>query len=139
MGNDDPFNDEADLSDISHAHFEVEGMEAKYNKNSVRQVVLGKEIRPRNEKNETPDNEYVGATPYASVATVAAVRTMLFQESVPKATNHVIISMTSKVRESSYKLYSHANTCVFGRGTLFVYDFNRSVNVKGNYAKPGLI
>ena len=39
--------------------------------------------------------------------------------------------MTSKVRESSYELDSHADTCVFGRSTLIVYDFNRPVNVQG--------
>ena len=75
-------------------------------------------------KNETPDNEYVGATPYTSVATVAAVRTKLLREFIPTATTRVIKSMASKVRESSYELDSHAYTCVFGRGTLIVYDFN---------------
>ena len=78
-----------------------------------------------------PDNEYVGATPYDSVATVADVRTMLLQEQVPMATTPVITSMKSKVRDSSYKLDSHADTCVFGRGPLIVYDFNRPVNVQG--------
>ena len=56
-------------------------------------------------KNETRDNEIVD--------TVAAVRTMILQESLPTATTRVITSMTSKVRESSYELDSHADTCVF--------------------------
>ena len=62
--------------------------------------------------------------------TVAAVRTMLLRESVPTVTTCAIEYMTSKVRESSYELDSHADTCVFGRGTLIVYDFNRPVNVQ---------
>ena len=76
-------------------------------------------------KNKTPDNEYIRAIPYASVATVAAVHTMLLQELLPTATTRVITYMTSKVRESSYELESHSNKCIFGRGTLIVYDFNR--------------
>ena len=39
--------------------------------------------------------------------------------------------MTREVRYSSYELDSHAYTCVFGRGTLIVYDFNLPVNVQG--------
>ena len=50
----------------------------------------------------------------------------------------MITSVTSKVRESSYELDSHANTCVFGRGTLIVYDFNRPVNVRGYDPSLGL-
>ena len=41
-------------------------------------------------KNETRDNEIVD--------TVAAVRTMILQESLPTATTRVITSMASKVR-----------------------------------------
>ena len=65
------------------------------------------------------------------MATVAAVRTTLLQEPVPTASTCVIKYVTNKVRESSYELDSHADTCVFGRGTLIVYDFNRPVNVQG--------
>ena len=75
-------------------------------------------------KNETPDNEYVGVTPYANIDTVAAVRTILLQELAPKATTRVITFMASKVREYSNELDSHDDTCVFGRGNLIVYDFN---------------
>ena len=65
------------------------------------------------------------------MATVAAVHTILFWEPVTTATTRVITSMTSKVRESSYKLDPHADTCVFGRCTLIGYDFNQPVNVQG--------
>ena len=61
---------------------------------------------------------------------MAAVRTMLLREPVPTATTRVITSMASKVRDSSYEMDSIAYMCVFGRGTLIVYDFNRPVNVK---------
>ena len=56
---------------------------------------------------------------------------MLLRELVPTATTRVITYIQSKVRESSYELDSHADTCVFGRVTLIVYDFNRLVNVQG--------
>ena len=65
------------------------------------------------------------------MATVDAVHTMLLRESVPTATTRVIKYMTSKLRDYYYKLDSHADTCVFGRGALIVYDFNRSFNVQG--------
>ena len=65
------------------------------------------------------------------MATVAAVHTILFWEPVTTATTRVITSMTSKVRESSYKLYSHADTYVFVRGTLIVYYFKRPINIQG--------
>ena len=45
--------------------------------------------------------------------------------------------MTSKVRESFYELDSHADTCVFGRGALIVYDFNRPVNLQGHEPSLG--
>ena len=82
-------------------------------------------------KNKTPDNEYIRAIPYASVATVAAVHTMLLQELLPTATTQVITSMTSKLREYSYELESHADKCIFGHGTLIVYGFNRPDKVSG--------
>ena len=59
------------------------------------------------------------------------IRTMILRELLPTATTRVIKSLKSKVRESSYELDSHADTCVFGFGTLIVYDFNRPVNVEG--------
>ena len=49
-------------------------------------------------KNETPKNEYVRSTPYASVATVATVRNVLLLELGATATTRVITYMTSKVR-----------------------------------------
>ena len=63
--------------------------------------------------------------------TGAVVRTMILREQVPTATTRAIKSMTSKVRESSYKLDSHTDKCVFGRGTLIVYAYNRQANAKG--------
>ena len=65
------------------------------------------------------------------MATVAAGRVILLRESVPTATARVITYIIIKVRYSSYELDSHADTCVFGRVTLIVYDFNQPVNVKG--------
>ena len=130
MGNDEPSDYEANLSDSSHAHFEGGGLDNKYNKNRVHQGGPSKRNKTKKWKNETPENEYVGATPYASVATVASVRTMLLREFIPTATTRVIKYMTSKLRDYYYKLDSHADTCVFGSGTLIVYDFNRPVNVQ---------
>ena len=138
MGNYNPFDDEASLSDISHANFEWDGLDTKDNKNRVCQGGPKKRNNTKKWKNDTPDNEYVGATPYARVATVATIRTIILRESIPTASTRVITSMTSTVRESSYKLDSHDDTCIFGRGTLIVYDFNRPVNVQGYDPSLGL-
>ena len=129
MVNEDPCDGEADLSGSSHAHFEGYGLDTKDKKNCVSQGGPRKRNKTNKWKNETLDNEYVGATPYVRVATVDAICTMLLQESVPTATTRVIESITGKVRDSSYEIDSHAATCLFGRGTLIVYDFNWSVNV----------
>ena len=77
MGNDDPFNDDLDLSNSSHAHFEGVRLNNKDNKNRVRQGGPRIINKTKKWKNETPDNEYVGATPYVSVDTVADVLTMI--------------------------------------------------------------
>ena len=79
MGNDDPSDDEANLSDSSHVHFEGDELDTKYNKNRVRQGGPRKRTKIKKQENEAPDIEHVGATPYTRVATVVAVRTMLLQ------------------------------------------------------------
>ena len=78
MGDNDPSYDEADLSDSSNAHFEGYGLDTKDNRNRGRQGGPWKINKTKKLKNETPDNEYVGATLYASLSTVAAVCTMRF-------------------------------------------------------------
>ena len=130
MWDDEPSDDKADLSDSSHAHFEGDDLNNKYNKNRVRQRGHWKRNKTKKRKNETLNNEYVRATPYAIVDTVANVRIMLLQSLVPTSTTRVITFMTRKVRESPYELESHADTCVFVQGTLIVYDFNQPVNVQ---------
>ena len=138
MDNDDPSNHETDQYDSSHAYFEGGGLDTKDNKNLVRQGGPWKINKTNELKNETPKNENVGATPYASVAKVATVHTMLLQELVPTDTTRFITSMASKERASSYEMESHADMCVFGRGNLIVYDFNLSVNVQGHDLSLGL-
>ena len=111
--------------------FEGDGLDTKDKKNRVCQGGPWKRNKIKKWENETPGNEHVGANPYASMNAVAAVHTMLPREPVPMATIRVITSLKIKVRESSYELDSHDDTCVFGRGTLIVYDFNQPVNVQG--------
>ena len=94
-------DDEADLSDTPHTRFERYGLDTKDKNNRVRQGGPQKINKTKKWKNETPNNEHVGATPYSSVDIVAAMNTMLLREPVPTATNGVITYMTSKVRDYS--------------------------------------
>ena len=97
MGNDDPSDYESYLYDSSHVHFEGGELDAKDNKNRVCQGGPLKRNKIKKRYNETLTSEHVRATLYDSMATVAAVCTMLIWEPVPTASTCVITSVISKV------------------------------------------
>ena len=42
-----------------------------------------------------------------------------------------LITLTSKTRETSLELDSHADTCCVGEDALVIYDYDRPVTVSG--------